>query len=191
MIKKYIIEKNDLAKLPISYVSLGKKYSSNYDKINRSLSKIKEAKFLINELENNIDILSKENIKLYNQLKFIKKNYLPRIYINIYIKNNKPEKYVNLIIKYFDYSRTIYLGKYLNIEKFLLDNSSSNSIKNFSTVLYNFLKPVVFDKCKGLKNKSEFINLNLTSSILFSSKNIDNERSQSSSFSSYLKQFEL
>ena len=190
MIKKYIIEKNDLAKLPISYVSLGKKYSSNYDKINRSLSKIKEAKFLINELENNIDILSKENIKLYNQLKFIKKNYLPRIYINIYIKNNKPAKYVNLIIKYFDYSRTIYLGKYLNIEKFLLDNSSSNSIKNFSTVLYNFLKPVVFDKCKGLKNKSEFINLGLSSSILFSSKNIDNKHSQTSSFSSYLKQFE-
>ena len=81
MIKKYIIEKNDLAKLPISYVSLGKKYSSNYDKINTSLSKIKEAKFLINELENNIDILSKENINLYNQLKFIKKNYIPRIYI--------------------------------------------------------------------------------------------------------------
>ena len=190
MIKKYIIEKNDLAKLPISYASLGKKYSSNYDKINRSLSKIKEAKYLINELENNIDILSKENIKLYNQLKFIKKNYLPRIYINIYIKNNKPVKYVNLIIKYFDYSKTIYLGKYLNIEKFLLDNSSSNSIKNFSTVLYNFLKPVVFDKCKGLKNKSEFINLGLSSSILFSSKNIDNKHSQTSSFSSYLKQFE-
>ena len=190
MHKKYIIEKIDLSLLPSEYVNIGKRYSSNYDKINKSLSKINEAKFLINELENNIDILSKENIKLYNQLKFIKKNYLPRIYINIYIKNNKPAKYVNLIIKYFDYSRTIYLGRYLNIEKFLLDNSSSNSIKNFSTVLYNFLQPVVFDKCKGLKNKSEFIKLSLSSSILFSSKNIDNKHSQTSSFSSYLKQFE-
>ena len=190
MHKKYIIENNDLSLLPPAYVNLGKRYSSNYDKINKSLSKIKEARFLINELENNVDILSKENINLYNQLKFIKKNYLPRIYLNIYIKNNKPVKYVNLIINYFDYSRTIYLGKYLNIEKFLLENSSNNSIKNFSTVLYNFLKPVVFDKCKGLKNKSEFIKLALSSSILFSSKKIDNKHSQTSSFSSYLKQFE-
>lgn len=190
MIKKYIIEKNDLATLPISYVSLGKKYSSNYDKIKSSLSKIKEARFLINKLENNIDILSKENIKLYNQLKFIKKNYLPRIYINIYIKNNRPVRYVNLIIKYFDYSRTIYLGKYLNIEKFFLDKNSNNSIKNFNSVLYNYLKPIVFDKCKSLKNKSEFINLGLSSSILFPSANIDIKHSQSSSFSSYLKQFE-
>ena len=190
MNKKYIIENNDLSLLPPAYVSLGKRYSSNYDKINKSLSKIREAKFLINKLQNNIDILSKENINLYNQLKFIKKNYLPRIYLNIYIKNNKPVKYVNLIIKYFDYSRTIYLGKYLNIEKFLLEKRSNKSIKNFSTVLYNYLKPVVFDKCKGLKNKSEFINLRLSSSILFSSKNIDNKHPQSSSFSSYLKQFE-
>ena len=190
MHKKYIIENNDLSLLPPAYVSLGKRYSSNFDKINRSLSKIKDAKILINKLENNIDILSKENIKLYNQLKFIKKNYLPRIYLNIYIKNNKPVKYVNLIIKYFDYSRTIYLGKYQNIEKFLLDNSSNNSYKNFSTFLYNYLKPVVFDKCKGLKNKSEFINLGLSSSILFPSTNIDKKHSQSSSFSSYLKQFE-
>tara|TARA_Y100000766_G_scaffold241696_1_gene219717 strand:+ start:44 stop:616 length:573 start_codon:yes stop_codon:yes gene_type:complete len=190
MYKKYIIENNDLSLLPSAYVNLGKRYSSNFDKINRSISKIKEAKLLINKLENNIDILTKENINLYNQLKFIKKNYLPRIYINIYVKNNKPVKYVNLIIKYFDYSRTIYLGKYLIIEKFLLDNSSNNSVKNFSVVLYNYLKPVVFDKCKDLKNKSEFINLALSSSILFSSKNFDNKHSQTSSFSSYLKQFE-
>ena len=190
MHKKYIIENNDLSLLPSAYVNLGKRYSSNYDKINNSLSKIKEARFLINELENNIDILSKENIKLYNQLKFIKKNYLPRIYLNMYIKNNNPVKYVNLIIKYFDYSRTIYLGKYLNIEKFLLNKGFNNSIKNFSSVLYNYLKPVVFDKCKGLKNKSEFINLGLSSSILFPTINIDIKHSQSSSFSSYLKQFE-
>ena len=190
MHKKYIIENNDLSLLPHPYANLGKRYSSNYDKINKSLSKIKEARFLITELENNIDILSKENINLYNQLKFIKKNYLPRIYLNIYIKNNKPVKYVNLIIKYFDCSRTIYLGKYLVIEKFLLDNSSKKSIKNFTSVLYNYLKPVVFDKCKGLKNKSEFINLGLSSSILLPNINIDIKHSQSSSFSSYLKQFE-
>jgi len=190
MHKKYVIENNDLSLLPPAYVNLGKRYSSNYDKINKSLSKVKEAKFLINELENNIDILSKENIKLYNQLKFIKKNYLPRIYLNIYIKNNRPVKYVNLIIKYFDYSRTIYLGKYLNIEKFLLNKGSNNSIKNFTAVLYNYLKPVVFDKCKGLKNKSEFINLGLSSSILFPTTDIYKKHSQSSSFSSYLKQFE-
>ena len=73
MHKKYVIENNDLSLLPSAYVNLGKRYSSNYDKINKSLSKINEAKFLINELENNIDILSKENIRLYNQLKFIVK----------------------------------------------------------------------------------------------------------------------
>ena len=36
MHKKYIIENSDLSLLPSAYVNLGKRYSSNYDKINKN-----------------------------------------------------------------------------------------------------------------------------------------------------------
>ena len=86
--------------------------------MNKIISKINNAKKSIIDLNNSLDSITNENVKLYNQLKFIKKNYLPRIYINTYVKNNKPNKYVNLIINYFDYSKTIYLGKKMILKKY-------------------------------------------------------------------------
>ena len=188
MYKKYIIEKKDLALLPTSYQHLGKLYSSNFEKINRIISKINKAKKSIIDLNNSLDSITNENIKLYNQLKFIKKNYLPRIYINTYVKNNKPNRYVNLIINYFDYSKTIYLGKKNDIETLLI-NLNLN-IRPFKTSIISYLKPFILTQCSQLRNKSEFISLKIDSKSLFKSDNILNKQIEPESFSSYLKQFD-
>ena len=95
MHKKYIIEKSDLDLLPSSYIGLGNKYSSNYDRISHALNQINDAEKLIKRLKITVDSLSNDNISLYKQLRFIKKNYVPRIYINIYTKNNRP---INILI---------------------------------------------------------------------------------------------
>lgn len=189
MYKKYIIEKKDLVLLPSSYQHLGKLYSSNFEKINKIISKINDAKKSIIDLNNSLDSITNENVKLYNQLKFIKKNYLPRIYINTYVKNNKPNKYVNLIINYFDYSKTIYLGKKNDIEENLLSNLDINN-KSFKASIISYLKPIILAKCTQLRNKSEFISLKINSKALFNSDNIPIKQIEPESFSSYLKQFD-
>ena len=186
MNKKYIIEKNDLQQLPSSYYDLGLKYSSNFDKINRLENKIEKSKKLISELSATLLSLNNENIQLYNQLKFIKRNYVPSFYINVYTKNQKPTKYVNLIIKYFDFSKTIYLGKKLDLNLLLIEhNKNANT---FNQSLIEILKPSLLVICSTLKNKFEFIDLKITLDLLldkkFESNNTEN------TFSSYLKQFE-
>ena len=188
MYKKYIIEKKDLELLPSSYKHLGKLYSSNFEKINKITSKINDAKNSIIDLNNSLDSINKENVKLYNQLKFIKKNYLPRIYVNIYVKNNKPTKYVNLIVNYFDYSKTIYLGKKNKIEK-LLSNVYINH-KPFRTSIISYFKPIILAKCSHLRNKSEFISLKINSKKLFNPDNNPTKQIEPDTFSSYLRQFD-
>ena len=188
MYKKYIIEKKDLALLSSSYQHLGELYSSNFEKMNKIISKINNAKKSIIDLNNSLDSITNENVKLYNQLKFIKKNYLPRIYINTYVKNNKPNRYVNLIINYFDYSKTIYLGKKNEIET-LLSNLNFNH-RPFKTSIISYLKPIILAKCAQLRNKSEFISLKINSNALFNSDNIPINQIEPESFSSYLKQFD-
>ena len=190
MHKKYIIEKKDLALLPSSYIGLGNKYSSNFDKINNALNQINDAEKLIKELRITIDSLSNDNITLYKQLRFIKKNYVPRLYINIYAKNNKPIKYINLIIKFFDFSKTIYLGRYSIINSFLININPNITSRNFKTTLFNYLRPIVLDKCISIRSKSEFIELKLLSDNLFDNTSIDITKSDPESFSTYLKQFE-
>ena len=68
MYKKYIIEKKDLALLPSSYQNIGELYSSNFKKINKIISKINNAKKSIIDLNNSLDSITNENIKLYNRL---------------------------------------------------------------------------------------------------------------------------
>ena len=188
MYKKYIIEKKDLSLLPSSYQHLGKLYSSNFEKMNKIISKINNAKKSIIDLNNSLDSITNENVKLYNQLKFVKKNYLPRIYINTYVKNNKPNKYVNLIINYFDYSKTIYLGKKNDIENILINLDINN--KSFKTSIISYLKPIILAKCGQLRNKSEFISLKIDSKTLFNPENNPINQIEPDTFSSYLRQFD-
>ena len=113
---------------------------------------------------------------------------MPRIYVNTYVKNNKPTKYVNLIINYFNHSKTIYLGKRNELKR-ILRNLSLND-KSFKATLISYLRPVVLTKCSQLRNKSEFISLKFNSKSLFTSDNNLIKENELDSFSSYLRQFD-
>ena len=188
MHKKYIIEKKDLNKLPESYYNIGIKYSSNYDKINNTINTIETYKKRLIDLKKDLNDLNLENIKLYNQLKFIKKSYVPKIYVNIYTKNKRPIKYVNLIINHFNYSKTIYLGKLSYLVSFL--KISKGSSKSHIKTILKILKPEIHNQLLSFSTKSDFIGHKFTSKKILASvlrKELD---SQPDTFINHLKQFD-
>ena len=187
MYKKYIIEKKELGNLPSSYKEVAINYSRNYDDIQKKVNEINKLKKKINSLNNDIEILLDDTRSLYNQLKFIKKNYLPRIYIKFYSKNNKYQTYVNLVVNYFGVSKTIYLGKK---EKVLtsLKIDINNSEKKIQGKILELIAPIVFNVCTGVQSRLDFIDLSIKSfNIIGNSRQIDAKES----FSSYLKDLKI
>ena len=126
------------------------------------------------------------NFIKYNQLKFIKRNYVPSFYINVYTKNHKPTKYVNLIIKYFEFSKTVYLGKKLELNLLLAEHNKNEN--TFNQSLIEILKPSLLVVCSTLKNKFEFIDTKITLDLLLENK-LHSTKTEKT-FSSYLKQFD-
>ena len=188
MNKKYIIEKKDLINLPESYFNIGRKYSSNYDKINNTLNTIEIYKNRLVDLKKDLNKLNLENVRLYNQLKFIKKSYVPKIYLNIYTKNKRPVKYVNLIINHFNYSKTIYLGKLSFLVSFL--SIKKGSSKTYIRNLLKILKPEIQNLLSPIKTRSDFISHKFTSKKILEGSVSKSSDNQSDTFINYLKQFD-
>ena len=186
MYKKYIIEKKELGNLPSSYKEVAINYSSNYDNIHKKVNEINKLKKKINFLKNDIDILLDDTRILYNQLKFIKKNYLPRIYIKFYTKNNKYQRYVNLVVNYFGVSKTIYLGK-KEMVLTSLNIAINISEKKLKNNILELIAPIVFNICNSVQSRLDFTDLTIKSvNLIGNSRQINvNE-----SFSSYLKDLE-
>ena len=183
MYKKNIIEKKDLDNLPPSYKEVAINYSRNYDDIQKKVNEINKLKKKINFLNNDIEILLDDTRSLYNQLKFIKKNYLPRIYIKFYSKNNKYQTYVNLVVNYFGVSKTIYLGK-KEMVLTSLDIAINSSEKKLKNNILELIAPIVFNICNGVQSRLDFIDLSIKSvNLIGNSRPIDVKES----FSSYLK----
>ena len=113
---------------------------------------------------------------------------LVQIYVNIYTKNKRPIKYVNLIINHFNYSKTIYLGKLSYLVSFL--KISKGSSKTYIRTILKILKPEIQKQILPIKSKSDFISQRFTSKIILESlagKESDNEPD---TFINYLKQFD-
>ena len=187
MYRKYIIEKKDLDNLPTSYKEVAINYSSNYNNIQKKLNEIKKLKKRINLLNNDVETLLDVTKTIYNQLKFIKKNYLPRVYVKSYTKNNKHQKYLNIVVNYFGISKTIYLGK---IETVLtsLNIDSNLSEKRLMQNILSSISPIILKNCRDVKTKLDFVDLSLKSNIIIgntASKNTND------SFSNYLKDFKI
>lgn len=187
MYKKYIIEKRDLDNLPPSYKEVAINYSSNYNIIQKKVNDINRLKKKINSLNNDVEALLYDTKKIYNQLKFIKKNYIPRIYIKSYTKNNKYQKYINIVVNYFGVSKTIYLGKREKVlTSFNIDSSLSE--KKIKQNILTSISPFIFKCCKDVKSKFDFIDLSITSKTIFT--NIISYNANDS-FSNYLKGFKI
>lgn len=187
MYNKYIIEKKDLDNLPPSYKEVAINYSSNYNIIQKKVNDINRLKKKINSLNNDVETLLYETKKIYNQLKFIKKNYIPRIYVKSYTKNNKYQNYINIVVNYFGVSKTIYLGKREKVlTSFNIDSSLSE--KKIKQNILTSISPFIFKCCKHVKSKFDFLNLSITSKTIFTNIISNNTND---SFSNYLKGFKI
>ena len=185
MHRKYIIEKKDLDNLPPSYKEIAINYSSNYNVIQKKVNEINKLKNKINSLNNDVEKLLYDTKRIYNQLKFIKKNYIPRIYIKSYTKNNKYQNYINIVVNYFGVSKTIYLGKReMVLTTFNIDSSLSE--KKIKQNILTSISPFIFKICRDVKSKSDFLDLSITSRIIFTNITSINTND---SFSNYLKGF--
>ena len=185
MYSKYIIEKKDLDNLPSSYKEVAIKYSNNYNIIQKKVNEINKLKKKINSLNNDVETLLYDTKKIYNQLKFIKKNYLPRVYVKSYTKNNKHQKYLNVVVNYFGISKTIYLGKRERVLASL--NIDTNlSEKRLKQNILSSISPIILKSCRDVKTKLDFLELSIKSKTI-----IDNKVSKNTndSFSKYLKDF--
>ena len=188
MTKKYYIEKKDLDLLPESYKSLAVIYASNYDLIQSKQKLVIDLNDRITQENIELSNLNNANNILYNQLKFIKKSYVPKVYLKVYKKKNNSQLYVHVIIKYFNVSKTVYLGKRDVIITKLSDKIKSFKINNFSKKLKSYLQPIVRLYCTRFTSQSSFINSKINSTILFtdfdsSVTNVDDKFS----FSDYLR----
>ena len=187
MYSKYIIEKKDLDNLPSSYKEVAINYSSNYNNIQKKVNEINKLKKRINSLNNDVEVLLDATKTIYNQLKFIKKNYLPRIYVKSYTKNNKHQKYLNIVVNYYGISKTIYLGK---LESVLtsLNIDFNLSDKRIKQNILSSVSPIILKSCRDVKTKSDFLDLSLKSNTI-----IGNKVSQDTNdtFSNYLKDFKI
>jgi len=185
--RKYYIEKKDLDLLPLDYSNIGREYAVNFDKINKKQQHLIVLKNKINTLKIELNELNSNNKKLFNQLKFIKKSYLPKVYIKVYQKNNNSQYYVNAIIRYFGESRTIYLGKKDILLSLLSNNINPFNKKKFSIIILKFIKPIIHNHLLNITNKTDFINCILNSKVLLSSLTSENQPISTYTFGEYLK----
>ena len=188
MNRKYFIEKKDLDLLPEAYSNLGEEFAKNFSKIQKKHTYLNKLKERINNLDNELAGLVVDNRRIYNKLKFIKKSYVPKIYLKVYRKNNNPQFYTHVVINYFNVSKTVYLGKRDYIISLLSNKIKSLNNRNFSNKLLVFLKPIIKSYCTRFTNQSSFINCKISSATFFN--NFDRSASiqeNQGSFSDYLK----
>ena len=157
MKSKYIIEKKDLENLPDSYSVLGSEYAKRFIEIEQKEILMHDFLKKANYLKIECGYLIEKNNVLYNQLKFIKKSYVPKVYLKVYRKNSKPQYYVHVVIKYFNYSKTVYLGKREDVFEILSTKISSLSYRNFNSKTLKFLSPIIKSFCMQLNSKDDFI----------------------------------
>jgi hypothetical protein len=157
MYSKNIIEKKDLENLPDSYTIIGEEYAKKLNEIVQKEILINDFLKKANTLKIECSYLIQKNAVLYNQLKFIKKSYVPKVYLKVYRKNNKPQYYVHVVIKYFNYSKTVYLGKREDVFEILSTKISLLSYRNFHSKAVKFLSPIIKSFCLQLNSKDEFI----------------------------------
>ena len=184
---KYIIEKKDLKNLPDSYSVLGLEYANRFNEIEQKEILINDFLKKANSLKNECSYLIQKNAVLYNQLKFIKKSYVPKVYLKIYRKNNKPQYYVHVVIKYFNYSKTVYLGKREDVFEILSTKIPSLTYSNFNSKCLKFLSPIIKSFCLQFNSKDDFISTKFKLKSFLRDFTADSAAADTIGFNDFLK----
>ena len=147
--------------LPVDYRDLKRKFNDSHTELKRKNKRFLKIKDEINQLKNELRVLSRQHNKLYNKLEFINKSYTPKSYLQSYSKNGKGE-YLQIIVKYLNTSKTIYLGTKSKILIKLdpyIENLNGN---NYKFKIGNFLSPIILKSFINLKNPTEFLSKTYT-----------------------------
>ena len=157
------LDKIKYDKLPLSYKDNKKQFHSVSRTITKLNNRKQKIKLEIKEINSELKSFKKQQTELFNDLKFINKNYNPKCYINSFYKNDI--EYLNLIIKHSNISKPIYLGKPKNVLDKMKPIVPNLTLKNIKTKLTLYFT----DKVKShldysnpkllLKNKLSFSDL--------------------------------
>ena len=151
--------------LPKEYKELKNEYNSLTTSLSKKIKRYDKIKNEIEVLINDIRIESKNHNQLHKELEFINKSYKPKSYLQTYSKNDKGE-YLQLIVKYLNTTKTIYLGSKIKvISKFgrYIDNLSE---KNYEYKIGVFLSSFITKHFIKFDNPKHFL------SLTFKMKNI-------------------
>ena len=114
MKKLDFIDRVDYDKLPID-IKNKRQLLTNLGKQLRKLDKRKDKlKLEIKTIQTETKSIKKQHTKLYKELEFINKSFVPKCYVQPYTKNNNPTIFLNLIIKHTK-TTSVYLGKKVDV----------------------------------------------------------------------------
>ena len=185
MSKNIIIEKNDLILLPEAYSVLGKEYTNKFNEIEKKTLLMEDLLEKAYKLKMDCNSLIQANKIVYNKLKFIKRNYVPKSYLKCYRKNNNPQYYVHVVVNYLDYSKTIYLGKRDDLINLFSSKIKLLNKRNFNSKMLNFLSPIIKSYCFKFNSQSDFIASKFKYKSLFDKVVIPND--DRTGFNDFLK----
>ena len=133
------LDKIKYDKLPLSYKDNKKKFHSVSRTITKLNNRKQKLKLEIKEINSELKSFKKQQTELFNDLKFINKNYNPKCYV---VYDNKISgDYLNLVVKHLGKSKPIYLGKPKNVCDKLKGKTKNllmldyNKISNFKNKL--------------------------------------------------------
>ncbi len=142
--------------LPNEYKGLKNEFNSLTTSLNRKSRRLNKILNEISVLKNEIQIETKKHNKLYSQLEFINKTYSPKSYLITYSKNGRGE-YLQLVVKYLNSTKTIYLGSKPKVITSLDKYVKNLNDMNYGFKICSFLSPLIMKHFIKFNNPKEFL----------------------------------
>ena len=144
--------------LPKYYKDKKNEFNSLTTSLNRKIKRLDKIKEEIELLRSDIRIENKQHNQLYNELEFLSKKYTPKSYLQNYSKNGKGE-YLQLIVKYLNTTKTIYLGSKPKVIEKLSKYIKNLNETNYSFKISSLLSPLFLNHFISFHNPKEFLSL--------------------------------
>ena len=142
--------------LPNEYKGLKNEFNSLTTSLNRKSRRLSKIIDEVGVLKNEIRVESKRHNQLHSQLEFTNKSYTPKSYLQTYSKNGRGE-YLQLIVKYLNTTKTIYLGSkpkvIIGLDKYI----NNLNDKNYCFKVGSLLSPLIMKHFIKFNNPKEFL----------------------------------
>ena len=144
--------------LPKEYKDLKNEFNTLNTSLKRKSRRLDKIVEEMNGLKRDIKIEFQQHNQLHSRLQFINKKYTPKSYLQTYSKNGKGE-YLQVIIKYLNTTKTIYLGSKKKVIDSLSNYIPNLNDKNYNLKIGDFISPVIMEHFIKLSNPKEFLSI--------------------------------